>query len=101
MPTLGSATTLRGYADGRFRDRHALLLSGEWRWFPNRLGLDMALFVDAGKVAPTRAGLTLDKLKTDYGIGIRFHSTTATVLRLDLARGQEGWRVVFASTSPF
>jgi hypothetical protein len=101
MPTLGSATTLRGYANGRFRDRHTLLLSSELRWFPNRLGLDMALFVDAGKVAPKRSGLTLHGMKTDYGIGIRFHSPSATALRLDLARGHEGWRLVFASTSPF
>ena len=30
LPSLGGSTTLRGYPDGRFRDRHALLLSGEY-----------------------------------------------------------------------
>lgn len=54
----------------------------------------MALFFDAGKVGPERSSLTLDGMKTDYGIGVRFHSPTATVLRMELARGQEGWRTV-------
>jgi hypothetical protein len=101
MPWLGSGTTLRAYGTGRFRDRHTLLLSSELRWFPNRLGLDMALFVDAGKVAPQRSHLTLDGMKTDYGVGIRFHSPTTTALRLELARGQEGWRTVLTASAPF
>ena len=101
MPYLGSGTTLRGYPTGRFRDRHTLLLGGELRWFPNRLGLDMALFFDAGKVAPQRSLLTLDGMKTDYGVGVRFHTPTTTALRFDLARGLEGWRVVMAASTPF
>ena len=101
MPSLGSGSTLRGYTTGRFRDRHALLLTGELRWFPNRLGLDMSLFFDAGKVAPQRNRLTLDGMKTDYGVGVRFHTPAATVLRLDLARGLEGWRTVLAASAPF
>ena len=101
MPWLGSGNTLRGYTTGRFRDRHTLLLAGELRWFPNRLGLDMALFFDAGKVAPQRSSLTLDGMKTDYGVGVRFHTPTATALRVELARGREGWRTVFAASAPF
>ena len=50
MPSLGSSSTLRAYRSRRFRDRHSLLTSVEWRWIPNRLGMDMALFFDAGKV---------------------------------------------------
>jgi hypothetical protein len=96
MPTLGSGDTLRAYANQRFRDRHSLLMSGELRWFPNRLGLDLALFVDAGKVAPSRSGLTLRDLKTDYGVGVRFHTPAATALRVDVARGLEGTRIVIA-----
>ncbi len=101
MPWLGSGNTLRGYDTGRFRDRHTLLLAGELRWFPNRLGIDMALFFDAGKVAPQRSQLTFDGMKTDYGIGVRFHAPAATALRVEMARGLEGWRVVFAASPPF
>lgn len=101
LPYLGSGSTLRGYSTGRFRDRHAMLLTGEWRWIPNRLGLDMALFADAGNVASRFGDLTLSDMKVDYGIGIRFHTPTTTILRLELARGDEGWRTVFAAGAPF
>jgi len=101
MPTLGSGDTLRGYENQRFRDRHSLLLTSELRWFPNRVGLDMALFVDMGKVAPFRSGLTLNDLKTDYGIGVRFHTPGATALRVDVARGDEGMRLVIAGGPAF
>ena len=101
MPGLGGGATLRAYETGRFRDRHAMLVTGEFRWFPNRLGLDMALFYDAGQVAPSLRRLTLDNMKTDYGIGVRFHSLTRTLLRLDLARGDEGWRVVLSTHAAF
>ncbi len=50
LPSLGSGSTLRGYGSWRFRDRHSLLMSGEFRWIPNRMGLDMAIFYDTGKV---------------------------------------------------
>jgi hypothetical protein len=101
LPYLGSGTTLRGYATGRFRDRHTALFTGEWRWMPNRLGLDMALFADAGTVAPTFGDLAWRDLKVDVGIGARFHSPSTTVLRVDLARGSEGWRLVLAAAGPF
>ena len=54
LPSLGSGSTLRAYHSWRFRDRHSLLMSGEFRWIPSRLGMDMAIFYDAGKVASRR-----------------------------------------------
>lgn len=101
MPSLGSGSTLRAYSSWRFRDRHSLLLSGEFRWIPNRLGLDMAIFYDAGKVTPRWEDLSLDGLKNSYGIGIRFHTLAATPLRIDLAKGSEGLHLVFAGSAAF
>lgn len=101
MPSLGGGDSLRGYATDRLRDRHTLLLTGELRWFPNRLGLDMALFVDAGTVAPSRSDLTRTEMKLDYGVGVRFHAPAATVLRFDVAKGSEGLRLVFAGGPVF
>jgi hypothetical protein len=101
MPSLGSGNTLRAYSTGRFRDRKSLLLSGEWRWLPSRLALDLALFVDAGRVGATWDDVTTGGLKTDYGIGARIHTPAATVLRIDVARGDEGMRLVFATSAPF
>lgn len=51
MPSLGSGSTLRGFTSWRFRDRHRLLMQAEFRWIPNRTGLDMPIFYDTGKVA--------------------------------------------------
>jgi hypothetical protein len=102
MPSLGSGSTLRGYRSWRFRDRHGLLLQGEWRWFPNRLFLDVAAFYDAGKVVSRRDQLDLDGLATDFGIGIRFHSPVATPLRVEIAHSDEvSWKLVFAGTAAF
>jgi hypothetical protein len=101
MPSLGGGKTLRGFSSFRFRGRHSLLLSGEYRWTPNRWGLDMAIFVDAGKVAMDRRDLDLRRLEKDAGIGVRFHSPISTPLRLEVARSSEGWRLVFATSAAF
>lgn len=101
MPALGGGRALRGYKSFRFRGLHSLLLSSEYRWIPNRWALDMALFFEAGKVTMDRDDLDLRDLKTDVGVGVRFHAPLATVLRLELARGDEGFRFIFAVTPPF
>ena len=63
MPDLGGSHTLRGYPPWRFRDRNRLLLTGEYRWTAGPF-VDMALFLDAGKVAPRARDLDLRGLKT-------------------------------------
>ena len=101
MPSLGSGSTLRAYSSWRFRDRHSLLFSGEWRWIPNRLGLDMALFYDAGMVANRLESLSFSDLITDFGVGIRFHTPVATPLRIEIAKGREGLHLVFGGSAAF
>jgi outer membrane protein assembly factor BamA len=101
LPSLGSGSTLRGYSSWRFRDRHAVLTSAEFRWIPSRLALDLAFFYDAGRVASRFRGLTLDSLVYDYGVGVRFHGPVSTPLRIEIARGQEGVRLVFAASAAF
>jgi hypothetical protein len=95
MPTLGGSTTLRSYADYRFRDRNTLLINAEYRWEAFS-GLDMALFSDWGKVAPTAADLDLTDMKNGYGIGFRFNTYKAVWMRIDIAAGgKEGVRYFF------
>jgi hypothetical protein len=101
LPQLGSGRTLRAYETGRFRDRHSILTTAEFRWIPNRTGLDLALFYDAGKVTARRSDLDFDSLKSDWGIGARFHGPTTTILRIEAARGSEGWRLVFSTSAAF
>ena len=100
MPSLGGGSNLRGFTSWRFRDRNSLLLQGEWRIMVNRF-FDTAVFYDAGQVAAHRSDVTLDRFKTDYGFGARFHTPFATVLRVDVARSREGTTLVFAMSPVF
>lgn len=100
LPALGGGSSLRGFASWRFRDRHSLLLSADWRVLANHF-LDLALFYDAGKVASSTSELDLDGLKSDYGIGIRLHGPISTPLRIDFAKSTEGLQMVFSAKAAF
>jgi hypothetical protein len=101
LPSLGSGSTLRGYSSWRFRDRHSVLFNGEWRWIASRMAIDMALFYDAGMVAPHLDAIALRSFVTNYGIGVRLHGPARTPLRVEIARGREGTRLVFAASAAF
>ena len=100
LPALGGGSSLRGFTSWRFRDRHSLLLQGEWRVLVNSF-FDTAIFMDAGKVTPRRGDLDLDDLKTDYGIGFRMHGPAATPLRIEFAKSNEGLVIVFSAKASF
>lgn len=94
MPTLGSSRNLRGFQYFRFRDLNAMVLIAEYRWNPSRI-VDMVIFYDTGRVAPTFSQLDLEDLHSDWGVGARFHTGSATVVRLEVARSVEGTRFIF------
>ena len=100
LPSLGGGSSLRGFASWRFRDLNSLLLQADWRVMANRF-LDMALFYDAGRVAARRSDLTSDPLKSDYGLGFRFHGPIATPLRIEFAKSNEGLVIVFSAKAAF
>lgn len=100
MPALGGSDELRGYPAWRFRDRNRILTTAEYRWKAGQF-VDLALFVDAGKVTSERKDLDLGGLVTTYGIGVRFHTPTSNVLRIELARTRNGFALVFAAGQIF
>jgi len=95
LPDLGGGRELRGYSSWRFRDRQRILLTAEYRWTAGNF-VDMALFLDAGKVVAEPSDVNLDGLRTTYGIGVRFHTPLSTVMRVEFAHTDEGNGVVFA-----
>ncbi len=99
-PYLGGGSTLRGYSNRRFSDRNRLLLTGEYRWRPSRY-LDMALFLDAGQVAPDYHDFTAGALETAWGLGARFHGPNFNAFRIEVARGREGLRIIFGGSQAF
>lgn len=94
MPDLGGGRVLRGYSSYRFRDRHSIIATAEYRWYVQEYA-EMALFYDAGKVVPRKGDLDFTGLKSDVGIGLRFHTPGTTILRLEVARSTEGFRLIF------
>ena len=100
LPDLGGSHTLRGYPSWRFRDRNRVALTGEYRWKAGHF-LDMALFVDAGQVAPRFASLDLGEFKKTYGLGMSFHTPVSTVTRIEVARTSEGTALVFSFSPSF
>jgi len=98
LPALGGYTTLRAYHNFQFHDTNLLVVNAEsrLRLTPH---IDMAVFADAGNVARRFADLNLDK--TSYGGGLRLHTQTTNIGRVDVAYGDEGWRVLFSTIEPF
>jgi hypothetical protein len=100
MPSIGGGSDLRAYASWRLRDLNSLYTQAEWRVMINRY-VDMALFYDAGKVAARRTDLDLSGMKSDVGLGFRWHGPMATPLRIEFTHGSEGFALVFAASEVF
>lgn len=101
LSTLGGGSSLRGFRDFRFHDRHSVLLQGEYRWFFSRL-VDAALFYDTGTVAPRLSDFAVRNRLSNYGIGLRLGSETRVFARVDLALGgREGMRVFIKFSNVF
>ena len=97
QPSLGGSNSLRGYDDYRFHDNNMLVVNAEAR-IALLTHIDFALFADAGNVAAEWRDLDLGK--QSYGAGLRLHTRRMTFARIDAARSEEGWRVMFRLTDP-
>ncbi len=88
MPTLGADDMMRGYYNGRYRDKNYSAAQTELRYrFNDRLGL--VAFAGTGTVYPT--SLNLNQLKPNYGGGIRyfFDVEKGLSIRLDYGIGEK------------
>ena len=98
LPNFGGNRVGRAYHQFEFRDNNLLVLQAESR-FAVWEHLDVALLADVGNVAQQYGDLNLDK--QSYGAGLRLHTDTTTLARLDVAHGDQGWHVVFGTSEPF
>jgi len=94
LPDLGGHD-VRGFPDYRFRGRHSINWTAEYRWYALEY-LEAAVFYDAGKVVSTRSSLDFTGLQSSIGGGVRLHSARTTFVRLELAHGHEGLRFLIA-----
>ena len=67
-------------------------MNGEYRW-EVMSGLDMAVFMDAGKVFPSKSQLNFADMRTDAGFGLRFSNKQAVFMRCDIGFSREGFQV--------
>jgi hypothetical protein len=90
LPYLGGSGGMRGYPEGRYRDKVAAVLQAEYRlylWW--RLG--MTAFGSLGEVSHAVGDLTFDSIKYAGGFGLRFRLTDDGLnLRLDTGFTEEG-----------
>lgn len=91
LPQIGAQGLLRGYREGRFRDRAAAAAELELR-FPLTGRFGAALFGGLGGVAPRLSDLPgLADLERTAGAGLRFRLNEGGVnLRVDYGVGREG-----------
>jgi hypothetical protein len=88
LPQLGNDAIMRGYYNGRYRDRNLLAGQTELRYrISPRFGI--AGFVGTGEVF--RSEFSFSGLKPDYGAGVRyfFDVDKGLSIRLDYAVGQK------------
>ena len=100
QPHLGGSDDLRGFRPFRFYDRNSLVFNGEYRWEVFS-GLDMALFVDAGKVFHCWQDAGFGDLERSYGFGFRFNVRNDVFLRIDTGFSREGFQVWFKFNNVF
>jgi outer membrane protein assembly factor BamA len=88
LPMLGGDSKMRGYYEGRYRDKVALTWQAEWRYkFHKRLGLNV--FASTGVIAPELNAIALREFKYSAGGGLRFvlDKKQGVNLRADFAVG--------------
>ena len=91
MGRLGSPVIMRGYFNGRFKDRHMAEAQAEYR-FPIWKLISGAAFIAGGRVAAQPGDLWQGKFHYSYGLGPRItvNKKQRVSLRLDVAFNEFG-----------
>lgn len=100
LPTFGGSNDMRGYYEGQYRDKCALMLCVELRQYIwNRFGL--VAWGGAGKVFSTLKNFKFDHILPNYGIGIRWEFKKRVNVRLDYGFGRHCSGFVFSINEAF
>ena len=101
-PALGGDNQMRGYYEGRYRDKFYLALQGELRWrMTRRWGL--VGWFGMGDVAGSWDDFQLTQAKPTVGLGVRFALDPEQVLnvRADFAYGKNTKGIYFNAKEAF
>lgn len=100
MSTLGGSDNMRGYFEGRYRDKSEIDMCLELRqhiWRRNGI----AVWVGAGTVFPRFSALRWNKVLPNYGIGYRWEFKKRVNIRLDLGFGRHQTGFIFSINEAF
>ncbi|MDH5751980.1 MAG: hypothetical protein OEZ59_06140 [Deltaproteobacteria bacterium] len=111
--SLGGTQRLRSYPGGRFLAGHTLFYGVEYRWNLNdehtpfdiwlargiRTGFQLSVFTERGTVNDN-TGKLWENMRTSSGVGFRMR-LSGVIIRLDIARGDEGQATVFFINYPW
>ena len=81
LSQFGGSNLMRGYFEGRYRDKHSIVFQSEYRkhiWYK----FGFVAFGGIGQVAPRLSNFRLNQFKYSAGIGIRFMIDDAEKLNL-------------------
>jgi Omp85 superfamily domain len=105
---IGGEQPLRGFGEGRFRDRDSFSSSVELRRkvfsidaVTTNLDIEIAPFVDLGRVFARSSTSPVGQLHQVYGIGFRGIARPFVVGYVDIGRGSEGAAVFTGLNYPF
>ncbi len=91
LPALGGQNRMRGYFEGRYRDRTYVMLQTEYRqYFSKRFGF--VAFAGLGDVGSEITSLKFKEFKYSFGGGLRylFNKKENVNLRVDIGIGKDG-----------
>jgi outer membrane protein assembly factor BamA len=108
ISVLGGQQTLRGYGDSRFYDRDSFSANIELRrtifaldTLGTHIDLQLAPFVDTGRVFSRSSTLPVDELHKVVGLGLRGVAAPFVVGYVDIGYGSEGAAVFTGIKYPF
>jgi outer membrane protein assembly factor BamA len=107
-PTLGGENTLRAFGQGRFVSDTAILFNFEERIpireqkiFDHLLDIELAPFLDLGRVMGRFKASNFQNLQYNPGLGFRVVAKPHVVGRLDVAYGKDGGNLYVGIDYPF
>ena len=104
MPRLGGSVTMRGYYEGRYRDRYFTTIQTEYKtWLIQEWNLGLVVFAGVGDVAYQFSDFELRNFKYSGGLGLRyiFDLHERLTLRADFAFGKNTSGVYFGIEETF
>lgn len=103
LAKLGGLERMRGYFEGRFRDKHYLTCQMEYRIMPIFWRLGVSLFAAAGQVSAEPNEISLTETKFCGGAGIRYllNKEEKFNIRLDLGFGKNSSGIYLSASEAF